>query len=337
MRWDSQKTAQAPELGLFTMPGLVRTVRTPEFAGLTFHEVNAKSVLNRVHGDSKMPFHWTINPYRGCSHACTYCFARNSHTYLDFDAGRDFDEQIVIKVNAVEVLRAELARSSWGKHPVSLGTNTDPYQRAEGRYQLMPGIIRALAEAGSNISILTKGTLITRDVELLTWAQEKVSVNVGISLALEEHRLQQSLEPGAPSIRARLAVVRKLRDAGLPCYIFIAPILPGLTDSAEQLDDIFRLAAEMGVTTIYADPLNLGPGTKEWFLQWLAEHEPKLLERYHWLYRGGRFVDRAYADALNSTIERLRAKHGLQVSPSFLSTTREPEPSEPEPEQLSLL
>ena len=145
-------------------------METPEFAGLTFHEVLAKSALNKVPGAARVPFEWTINPYRGCSHACTYCFARRTHSYLELDTGADFDTQIVVKVNVVTVLRRELARPSWRRDPVALGTNTDPYQRAEGRYRLMPGIARALAESGTPFSILTKGTTLRRDLPLLTRA-----------------------------------------------------------------------------------------------------------------------------------------------------------------------
>ena len=147
MRWDGQEITGRDDAalpGLARMAGLVRTVRTPEFAGVTFHEVAARSVLNRVPRGSQMPFEWTVNPMRGCTHACVYCFARATHRYLELDAGRDFDSQIIVKVNAVDVLRRELARPTWGREQVALGTNTDPYQRAEGRYRLMPGIIAAL-------------------------------------------------------------------------------------------------------------------------------------------------------------------------------------------------
>ena len=149
MRWSGQElTADAGLPGL-RLGNLVRSVTTPEFAGMRFHEVLAKSALNHVPGDSAMPFNWTINPYRGCSHACTFCFARNTHTYLDLDAGKDFDSEIVVKVNVAEVLARELAKPSWKREPVALGTNTDPYQRAEGRYRLMPGVIAALAHSGT--------------------------------------------------------------------------------------------------------------------------------------------------------------------------------------------
>ena len=167
MRWDAQKLdLDEPTTlpGLPTVRGLLRRVQVPEFPNLTFHEVRAKSGLNAVPKDSAMPFGHTINPYRGCSHACVYCFARGTHEWLELDTGADFDQQIVVKTNIVDVLRRELARPSWQREHVALGTNTDPYQRAEGRYQLMPGIIGALARSGTPFSVLTKGTLARRDV-----------------------------------------------------------------------------------------------------------------------------------------------------------------------------
>ena len=192
MRWSSQKpTALAADAlpgfdspdSALALSGLVRTVRPPEFAGLTFHEVLAKSALNRVPGGGGgLPFGWTINPYRGCSHACVYCFARPTHEYLDLDAGRDFDAQVVVKLNVAEVLARELARPSWQRDPVALGTNTDPYQRAEGRYALMPGIIEALAASGTPLSILTKGTLLRRDLPLLQSVGARSAVHSSLRL-----------------------------------------------------------------------------------------------------------------------------------------------------------
>ena len=146
---------------------MIRTFDSPQFAGMTFFEVHAKSILNKVPSASRLPFGWTINPYRGCSHACRYCFARNTHTYLDLGAGLDFDTKVVVKVNAPSLLRTELAKPSWGGHHVAMGTNVDCYQRAEGRYRLMPGILTALTEASNPFSILTKGSLILRDLPLL--------------------------------------------------------------------------------------------------------------------------------------------------------------------------
>ena len=188
----------------------------------------AKSALNKVPGagGGPLPYGWTINPYRGCSHACAYCFARPTHTYLEFDAGKDFDSEIIVKVNVAEVLAKELAKPSWAKVPVALGTNTDPYQRAEGRYALMPGIIDALASSGTPFSILTKGTLLRRDLDRLADASLQVPVDIAMSIAIYDDELQQSVEPGTPSTKARLATVTAVREHGLDCSVFLMPILP---------------------------------------------------------------------------------------------------------------
>ncbi len=208
MRWSGQELGAEESSalpGLVRLSNLVRTVQTPEFAGIRFHEVLAKTALNRVPGGSAMPFGWTINPYRGCSHACAYCFARKTHEYLDLDSGKDFDSEIIVKVNVAEILAKELRRPSWQRHPVALGTNTDPYQRAEGRYRLMPGIIAALADSGTPFSILTKGTLLRRDLPLLVEASEHVPVDLAMSIAIYDDELQQSIEPGTPTTTARRA------------------------------------------------------------------------------------------------------------------------------------
>ena len=207
MRWQAQtlqSTDEAALPGMTGLAGLIRSVTTPEFAGVTFHEVAAKSALNKVPEASGMPFRWTVNPWRGCTHACFYCYARGSHAWLELDTGADFDTQVVVKTNVAAVLRRELARPSWRHEPVALGTNTDPYQRAEGRYRLMPGIIDALTESGTPFSILTKGTLLRRDLPRLRAAAEHVHVGIGVSLAIIDDDLHRSLEPGTPSPPARL-------------------------------------------------------------------------------------------------------------------------------------
>ncbi|HJQ86541.1 MAG TPA: radical SAM protein, partial [Propionibacteriaceae bacterium] len=242
MRWAGQEISKDAVRDSAALPGLdrlnnlVRSVRTPEFAGITFHEVLAKSALNRVPAAAALPFNWTINPYRGCSHGCVYCFARNTHTYLDLDAGQDFDRQIIVKINIGDVLARELRRPTWTHEPVALGTNTDPYQRAEGRYRLMPGIIAALAGSGTPFSILTKGTTARRDLPLLALASRAVSVSMGVSIALIDEEIHAALEPGTPTPRARLELVRAIVEAGLPCQVMVAPILPMITDSDEQID-----------------------------------------------------------------------------------------------------
>jgi DNA repair photolyase len=302
---------------LLPLLGLVRSVSTPEFAGVTFHEVTAKSVLNKVAAGSRMPFEWTINPYRGCSHACVYCFARKTHTYLDFDAGLDFDSQVVVKINAAEVLRRELAKPSWGRQHVALGTNTDPYQRAEGRYQLMPGIIGALADSGTPLSILTKGTLLSRDIPLLKHAAAQVPVGVGISLAMTNEQLSEAVEPGTPGPRARLKLISRLREAGLPCGVMAMPILPWLSDSDEALDSLFSSLAAAGATGVTAGALYLKPGTREWFMQWIAREHPQLVGKYRRLYGGGSYASKEYRAWLAGRIRYFKARHGFSGSHGF--------------------
>jgi DNA repair photolyase len=316
MRWSGQELGveQNDALpGLAKLNNLVRSVQTPEFAGVTFHEILAKSALNRVPGQSMMPFGWTINPYRGCTHACSYCFARPTHTYLDLDAGDDFDRQIIVKVNVAEVLQKELAKPSWRREPVALGTNTDPYQRAEGRYSLMPGIIGALADSGTPFSILTKGTLLRRDLPLIVEASQRVHVDLAMSIAIYDHELQQSAEPGTPSAKARLATVTAVREAGLDCAVFLMPILPYLTDTTAHLDEGLRQAKQAGATSVLYTALHLRGGVKPWFMQWLERAHPELVPKYRSMYYGNNaYAPKAYRRWLAERIRPLIATHGLE-------------------------
>jgi DNA repair photolyase len=314
MRWDAQRLDADDESALPGMPsirGLLRSVQVPEFPGLTFHEVRAKSALNHVPGESAMPFPWTINPYRGCSHACLYCYARGTHEWLELDSGRDFDTQVVVKTNLVDVLRKELGRPSWQREHVALGTNTDPYQRAEGRYRLMPGVITALAESGTPFSILTKGTLLRRDIPLLTAAAQQVPVGLGVSLAIWDDELHSALEPGVPTPRARLDLVRALTDAGLPCGVFLAPVLPGLTDGVDHLDATLAAIADAGATGVTVIPLHLRPGAREWFMAWLQSAHLELVPRYQQLYARRAYVPAEYRVWLSTRVAPLLARHGL--------------------------
>ncbi|MBX3093477.1 MAG: Rv2578c family radical SAM protein [Cryobacterium sp.] len=314
MRWSGQEINAEDDgalPGLARLNNLVRTVRTPEFDGVTFYEVLAKSALNRVHAQSAMLFDWTINPMRGCLHRCVYCFARPTHEYLDLDAGRDFDTQIVVKVNVAEVLAREVARPTWARHPVALGTNTDPYQRAEGRYRLMPGIVAALAGSGTPFSILTKGTLLRRDLPLLVEASRHVPVRLAMSIAIYDDELQQSIEPGTPTATARLATVTAVREAGLRCSVFLMPILPYLTDSREHLDEALRRAKDAGASSVLYTALHLRPGVKDWFMRWLEREHPELVTRYEGLYRGGAYAPKSYRAWLAARIQPLIRQHGL--------------------------
>lgn len=311
IRDDDTTPTKGPEIPLFSASEVLRKVRTPEFADVTFHEVLAKSALNKVPSSSEMPFGWTINPYRGCSHACVYCFARNTHTYLDFDAGADFDSQVVVKVNVAEVLRTELAKPSWQRNPVALGTNTDPYQRAEGRYRLMPGIIGALVDSGTPFSILTKGTLLSRDIPLLAEARKHVSVSVSLSLAMVDSDLATRIEPGTPSPAARLGLIAKLREAGIACGVMATPVLPWLNDSDEALRALFSDLKTAGATGVTAMPLFLRPGTRQWYLSWLGKQHPELVVKYEQLYYRSSYAHRPYRDWLREKVQRIRREIGF--------------------------
>ena len=315
MRWQGQKLGEADVdalPGLEERSSILRSVTTPEFAGMTFHEVLSRSALNHVPAASRMPFQWTINPYRGCSHACVYCFARGTHEYLDLDGGGDFDSQIVVKVNVAEVLEKELRRGSWQHETVALGTNTDPYQRAEGRYRLMPGIIRTLADSGTPMSILTKGTLIRRDIPLLVEAAKSVPIDMQMSIAMYDDDLQKAIEPGTPSTQARLDTVKALTDAGFRVGVFLMPILPHLTDSIAAIDEGLRRIKEAGGDHVIYGALHLRPGVKPWFLQWLADYRPDLLSSYRGLYPGASTTaPKAYRQWLAKRARPLIRAHGL--------------------------
>lgn len=317
MRWQGQElgVVDAAALpGMETLNGLVRSVTTPDFAGVTFHEVMCKSALNRVPTSSRMLFDWTVNPYRGCSHACVYCFARGTHTYLDLDGGRDFDTQVVVKVNVAEVLRGELARGSWAGEQVNLGTNTDPYQRAEGRYALMPGIIDALASSGTPFEILTKGTLVRRDLPLLREARGQVDVHLSMSIAIFDEALQRSVEPGTPTAAARLATVRAAAEEGFRVRVFLMPILPHLTDSMEQLDDALSRIRAAGAHSVVWGPLHLRAGVKPWFFAWLEREHPELVSSYRGLFPGvSTYAPKGYRQWLAKRIRPLIAAHGLRA------------------------
>src|SRR5438874_6146366 len=292
---------------------------TPEFRGIEFIEVEAKSVINRVPGRF-LPFAWTINPYRGCSHSCVYCFARVTHTYMDMNAGRDFESKIVVKVNAPEVLRRQLARKSWKGEHVAMGTATDPYQRAEGRYKLMPGIIGALKDYRNPFSILTKGTLILRDLDLLVEAAEVSDVGTALSIGTLDEDAWRRSEPGTPHPRKRMEAVATLNAAGIPCGVLMAPILPGITDDPRKLRDVVKAAIDAGATHVSPILLHLRPGVREEFMPWLAEHYPDLLERYEAMYQRP-YAPSAERKSLGQTVEGIvRAMGGMrprQTAPRF--------------------
>ena len=322
MRWDNLRlddqlagdAARGPEpaaLPLIERGAVARTFDTPGFRGMTFFEVQAKSVVNRVPEASQMPFRWTINPYRGCQHACVYCFARNTHTYLDLDAGADFNTRVVVKVNAPELVRKKMASAAWSGEHIAMGTNVDCYQRAEGRYQLMPGIISALRDAANPFSILTKGTLILRDIDLLAEAAEVTEVGLNVSAGFVDKDLWRSIEPGTPAPSRRLEACAALNERGLRCGVLMGPVVPFLSDSPAQLDEAVRQIAAAGATHVMPIVLHLRPGTREWFFTWLRDTHADLVGRYLELYGRGAYAPKAYQNRIAGQVRELAAKHGI--------------------------
>jgi DNA repair photolyase len=290
VRW-SRQTIEADDrerLPGYADGAVVRRFDAPEALDIRFYEVRAKSALNRVPNASRVPFAWTVNPYRGCTHACTYCFARPTHEFLEFDAGRDFEREIVVKVNVPEVLRAELARPSWKGEHVALGTNTDPYQWVEGRYKLMRGIWEALRDAANPCSILTKSPLLLRDTELLKEIRRVADVTACLSVPTLEERAWRATEPHTPHPRARLEAVAELNRQGIPTGVLIAPLMPGINDAPEQVERILALASEAGAVSVGGQTLFLRGAVRAVFFDWLRGHRPDLLERYEQLYANGR-------------------------------------------------
>jgi DNA repair photolyase len=294
MRWDNLR-ADADERRLpgYSEPAVVRTFDAPEALDIRFYEVRARSVLNRVPERSRLPFRFTVNPYRGCTHGCVYCFARPTHTYLDFGAGRDFEREIVVKVNAPEVLRAELARPSWTREHVALGTNTDPYQWVESRYRLMPGIWEALRDSRTPCSILTKSPLVLRDLPLLLQIAERTTMIANLSIPTLEERAWRATEPHTPHPRARLEAVGELNRAGIPTGIMIAPLMPGINDSPVQVERILEGAREAGAAGVGHITLHLRGEVREVFFDWLRSSRPDLVERYERLYARGAYAPKA--------------------------------------------
>lgn len=314
---------------LFGRDAVARTFDTPAFRGMTFYEVHARSIINKVPERSRMPFRATINPYRGCGHACVYCFARNTHAYLDLDTGLDFNSKIIVKVNAADLARKELAGPRWAGEHIAMGTNVDPYQRAEGRYRLMPGIIGALTDAGNPFSILTKGTLVLRDLGLLAAAADRTSVGLNVSVGFVDAELSACVEPGTPSPQRRLDACAEISSRGLRCGVLMGPVLPYLSDSPAELDRTVRQIAQAGAASVSPIVLHLRSGAREWYLAWLAEHHPDLVEDYRRLYGRGAYAPKDYQQRISSMVGELARKHGVgRASPA---STRSIRPTRPRP------
>ncbi|MFI5493067.1 intein-containing Rv2578c family radical SAM protein [Actinoplanes sp. NPDC051859] len=239
------------------------------------------------------------------------CFARNTHTYLDLDAGHDFDSKVIVKVNAGELIRAELAAPAWTGAPIAMGTNVDVYQRAEGRYRLMPQILSALRDFANPFSILTKGTLILRDLALLRQAAKVTTVGLAFSVGFLTESVWRAVESGTPSPRRRLDAVRRLTDAGFSVSVLMAPILPGLTDTEESIDETVQAIAAAGATSVSPLALHLRPGAREWYAAWLTRTHPHLAARYRELYANGSYLPQSFQKELAARVRVAARRHGL--------------------------
>jgi DNA repair photolyase len=314
VRWENLTVEQEREATLpgFKEPAVVRTFDAPEALGTRFYEIRARSAINKVPERSRMPFRYTINPYRGCSHACSYCFARPTHTYLDFNAREDFEREIVVKVNAPELVRAELGRSSWRGDHVALGTNTDPYQWVEGRYRLMEGIWEALRDFANPCSVLTKSPLLLRDIELMKQLVEATDFAANLSVPTLDEKAWRETEPHTPHPRKRLEAAGELSRAGIPTGVLIAPLIPGVNDAPQQVQEILDLAGEAGARTIGGVGLHLRGEVREIWFDWLRQYRPDLLPRYEALYARGAYLPRPEQERLSRMARGGRDRGGAR-------------------------
>jgi DNA repair photolyase len=282
--------------------------------GVVYREAEAQSLLNPVRG---MGFRWSANPYRGCTHGCHYCFARRYHTYLELSPGDDFSGVIVVKVNAPRVLRAELARRSWRREVVAVGTATDPYQPIEGRYRLTRGILEALRDARTPASVVTKGPLVVRDIDVLQELRDRAGVTVCLSLTTLDRDRWRQLEPGTAPPAQRLRAVERLARAGISAGVLLAPIIPGLTADRGNLETVVRGAAEHGAAFLGTTLLHLEPGVKEHFTAFLEASAPELLPLYRSLYRAT-YAPEGVQTRMTARVDELRIRYGLERRPDPL-------------------
>ncbi|MBV8079275.1 MAG: radical SAM protein [Actinobacteria bacterium] len=273
-----------------------------------YREEPCKSALNRVQG---MPFGWSLNPYMGCAHRCTFCYVRAFERRADRPSDGRYGTSIRVKVNVVEVLRRELARPSWKGEGVAIGAATDPYQPAEGRYRLTRGCLEALRDASNPFGIITRSPQVVRDVDVLSEAARRAEVSVTFSVPTLDEDVWQRTEPGTPPPRQRLRALSRLVEAGIRASVGMAPILPGISDRPEQLAAVVRAAREAGACGVWANVLYLKPGTREHFLSCLAEDWPELLPEYERLYRGRAYVSSAEAEPLRRRVRDLAREAGV--------------------------
>jgi DNA repair photolyase len=291
-----------------------------------YREEPCRGALNRVTG---MPFRWSLNPYMGCVHRCTFCYVRAFERRADRPSDERYGRFIRVKVNVAGVLARELARPSWRRELIAVGAATDPYQPAEGRYRLTRACLETLARARNPLSLITRGPMIVRDVDVLRDASRRAAVDVNFSIPTLDPEIWRKTEPGTAPPRQRLRALRRLVDAGIKAGVGMAPLLPGISDRPALLADVVRAARDAGATHVWCNLLYLQPGTREHFLAHLARDWPEELERYQRLYARP-YLDKRDADPLRAQVAGLRARYGIA------DRRRERLEPAPEPEQLSL-
>ncbi len=295
-------------------------------ARVRYEETPCRSALNKVRG---MQFHWSLNPYRGCVHGCHYCFARRYHSYYDLNVGDDFTGVIIVKTNVAEVLRQELSRRSWRREPVAVGTATDPYQPIEGKYRLTRQCLEAFADYRSPVRMVTKGSMIIRDIDILSDLTRHADATVCFSMTTIDTDLARRLEPGTPPPEKRMVALERLARAGINAGVLLAPIVPGITDSLEGLREVVRAASANGARFLDGQVLHLKDGTRDHFLGFMREEYPHLLPGYLRLYPGA-YASKRFQDGVAKRLRELRRTYSL-------TTRTMPRPSNPPPaRQLTL-
>ena len=272
-----------------------------------YEEIQCKSVLNRVRN---MGFGWSINPYRGCVHSCHYCFARRYHGFFDLNAGEDFTGIIFVKANAPSVLRQELSRPSWRRDMVALGTATDPYQPIEGKYRITRGILEALRDYRTPVGIVTKGTMVVRDIDVLAGLTRRAGCTVCFSVTTLDQEVWRRLEPGTPPPQKRLQAVQRLVEAGINAGVLLAPVVPGVTDTLANLEEVVRAAAHHGARFLGASVLYLKPGVKEHFSDFLLREYPQLLPKYQRMFPGS-YASGRYVRQVQDLVASLQQRYGV--------------------------
>ena len=296
-----------------------------------YREEPCRSALNRVKG---MPFEWSLNPYMGCVHRCTFCYVRAFELRAQRPSDDRYGSSIRVKTNVADVLARELARPSWRRDGIAIGAATDPYQPAEGRYRLTRACLEVLAEAWNPFGLITRGPLIVRDVDVLREASARADVSVTFSVPTLDAEIWRRTEPGTAPPRQRLRALRQLVDAGVKASVGMAPILPGLSDRPELLADVVRGARDAGATGIWANPLYLKPGTREHFLAALARDWPEQLPRYEELYEGRAYLPNVETQPVREQVRELAREHGIRDRRP--AVVRRPRPQEQAQLELAL-